>query len=51
MKGVIMNVFDLSYDGILLSDMGYVICDFDSQGLRTVSNGSKITINTTPMYG
>ena len=45
-----MNVFDLSYDGILLSDMGYVICDFDSQGLRTVSNGSKITINTTPMY-
>lgn len=45
-----MKSFDFEYDGINLSDLGYMICDFNSSdGLTTVSNGSQITFNTTPV--
>lgn len=40
---------DFEYDGIKLSDMGYILCQFDSGGLETVSNGAQITFNTVPI--
>lgn len=42
-----MKSFDFEYDGLNLSDMGYVICEFDSNKSETVTNGSQITFNTT----
>ena len=44
-----MKAFDFEYDGLLLSDLGYVICNFGDKGLETISNGSKISFNTTPI--
>lgn len=41
-----MKAFDFEYDGIKLSEKGFVICYFGSKGLDTVSNGSVITFNT-----
>lgn len=41
-----MELHDFEYDGITLSDMGYMVCEFDSSGLQTISNGSQITFNT-----
>lgn len=41
-----MKFYDFEYDGVLLSDLGYTICNFGSNGLNTVSNGSQITFNT-----
>ena len=42
-----MNAVDFSYDGLLLSDFKFIICDFNgSSGIDTVSAGSKITFNT-----
>lgn len=43
-----MKADDFWYDGLTLSEMGYTICQFDGQGLQTVSNGSEITFNTVP---
>ena len=40
---------DFEYDGLKLSDMGYMLCKFDSSGLETVSNGAQITFNTVPI--
>lgn len=40
---------NFSYDGILLSDYGYIICDFDNSDLNKVSNGSQINFKTTPI--
>ena len=40
---------DFEYDGLKLSDMGYMLCKFDSGGLETVSNGAQITFNTVPI--
>lgn len=43
-----MSVYalDFEYDGNMLSDMKYLICDFDySSGVNTSSNGSLITFN------
>lgn len=40
---------DFEYDGLKLSDMGYMLCKFDSGGLETVSNGAHITFNTVPI--
>ena len=41
-----MNAVDFSYDGLLLSDFKFIICDFNgSSGIETVSAGSKITFN------
>lgn len=47
-----MKAYDFEYDGICLSDKGFMICHFDSNGIETISNGSKITFNTVPtMFG
>ena len=40
-----MRVFDFEYDGLYLSDFGFLICSFDTKGIQTLS-GSKITFNT-----
>lgn len=47
-----MRAYDFEYDGLKLSDFGYMICSFGSAGLQTVSMGSQITFNTVGvMYG
>jgi hypothetical protein len=44
-----MKAFDFEFDGVSLSSLGYVICNFGNKGLETISNGSKISFNTTPI--
>ena len=47
-----MKVYDFEYDGLVLSDMGYMLCEFDFNGEKTISNGSQITFNTVKtLYG
>lgn len=46
-----MKAYDFKYDGINLSQKGFVICNFGSKGLDTVSNGAKITFNTVSTFG
>lgn len=41
-----MKALDFEYDNIFLSDLGFMLCKFDSGGVDTVSNGSEITFNT-----
>jgi len=41
-----MKAYDFEYDGLKLSSFGYMICNFGSNGLQTVSVGSQITFNT-----
>lgn len=42
-----MYALDFEYDGKYLSDIGFIICDFNSSsGADIVSAGSKITFNT-----
>ena len=41
-----MKAFDFEFNGINLSDKGFIICNFDGGGLNTVFNGSQITFNT-----
>ena len=41
-----MRVYDFEYDGITLSDMGYILCEFNFNDMKTISNGSQITFNT-----
>lgn len=41
-----MKAFDFEFDGHSLSDFGFMLCNFGSEGLRTISNGSQITFNT-----
>lgn len=43
-----MKAYDFSYNGVRLSDLGYMICRFDSGGIDTVSVGSEISFNTIP---
>ena len=40
---------DFEYDGIRLSGYGYMLCEFSSNGLQTVTNGAKIKFSTTPI--
>lgn len=41
-----MNATDFEYDGLFLSDFGYIICEFDgSYGVKTMSAGSTISFN------
>lgn len=44
-----MKFYDFQYDGLNLSDMGYMICSFSSEGLKTIGNGSQIVFNTVPV--
>ena len=46
-----MKAFDFEYDGINLSDKGFIICSFDSKGIDTISNGSQITFNQISTLG
>ena len=41
-----MIVYDFEFDGIRLSDMGFVICNFDKSQMETTSSGSEIAFNT-----
>lgn len=42
-----MKFYDFEYDGKTLTDLGYIICQFDAgSGTETISNGSPITFNT-----
>lgn len=41
-----MKAYDFYYDGLNLSDKGFIICKFDSDGINISSNGSHITFNT-----
>lgn len=41
-----MKAYDFEFDGLRLSDKGFVICKFDSSGVETIENGSVITFNT-----
>lgn len=41
-----MKSYDFEYDGLNLSDKGFIICKFGSNGTETFSNGSYITFNT-----
>lgn len=45
-----MFISDFEYDGLVLSDMGYIVCRFDSKGIVNVSNGAHITFNTVPVH-
>lgn len=44
-----MKVSNFEYDGVALSDFGFIICSFDSKGMQTLS-GSKITFNTISVH-
>ena len=46
-----MKAFDFEYDNRNLSSYGFIICNFDSKGMNTVSNGSTITFNTISTFG
>lgn len=41
---------DFEFDNLRLSDFGCMICSFGSVEAETVSAGSQITFNTTPIY-
>lgn len=42
-------VENFEYDGLMLSDFGCIMCTFNNNGLETVTNGSNITFNTSPI--
>ena len=44
--GYIMSFTDFEYNGQRLSDFGCMVCEFDTPGLKTVSMGSELTLNT-----
>lgn len=47
-----MKAYDFEYDGINLSDKGFILCNFGgSKGLETVNDGCQITFNTAPVLG
>lgn len=46
-----MRAYDFEYSGRCLSDFNFVICQFGSKGIDTVSNGSKIDFNTISTLG
>ena len=44
-----MKAYDFEYDGITLSNFGFIVCSFDYDDTETISNGSQITFNTVSM--
>lgn len=46
-----MKAYDFEFDGRFLSSFGFIICNFGSKGLETISNGSQITFNTISTMG
>lgn len=46
-----MYAYDFEYDGKLLSDFGFIVCDFNgSKGADTADMGSEIVFQTTPIH-
>lgn len=41
-----MKYYDFEYDGLTLSNLGYMVCKFGQDGTQTVSNGSQIHFQT-----
>ena len=47
-----MMITDFEYDGITLSEMGYMLCQFDNRPSSTIDNGSVLDYGTVPVqYG
>ena len=46
-----MRAYDFEFDNRRLSDFNMILCSFGDKGLETISNGSIITFNTTPVLG
>ena len=46
-----MYITDFEYDGINLSDFGFIVCTFNTASQDTISNGSNIEFSTVPMQG
>lgn len=44
-----MKAYDFSYGDNKLSDFGFIICNFGSKGLDTISNGAVVNFNTVPV--
>ena len=44
-----MRAMDFEYDGLRLSDFGYILCNFDGGGMDTVELGAPVSLNTVPM--
>lgn len=45
-----MTATDFQYDGLNLSDWGYMICQFDGNGsIETINNGAEINFETVPV--
>ena len=45
-----MCIFDFEYDGLYLSDFGYIVCKFGSDGLQTISNGTELDFHTVSTF-
>ena len=45
-----MKTYDFEYDGRRLSGFGFTVCNFDSEDIQTVSNGSQLTFNTVSAF-
>lgn len=46
-----MKAIDFCYNGLLASDFGLIICDFEgSSGVETVSIGSELSLDTVSMF-
>jgi len=41
-----MKCYDFEYDGLNLSNLGYIVCNFGQDGIQTISNGSQVTFHT-----
>lgn len=45
-----MRAYDFEYDDIILSDKGFMICNFNSDNSDTILNGAEIKLTTTPFH-
>ena len=45
-----MKAYDFEYDGLNLSDKGFMLCSFDKSKIDTVENGAEINMETSPFY-
>lgn len=45
-----MKAYDFEYDGLNLSDKGFMLCSFDKSKIDTVENGVEINMETSPFY-
>ena len=46
-----MYLTDFTYDGIKLSDFGFIVCTYSTASQDTISNGSNIEFSTVPING